>query len=87
MSKSMEEERKAVESGYWQLFRYNPTQEKPFTLDSKAPNFDFNDFLMGENRFAALMKSNPETAKVLFEQAKLEAEKKRDFYSKLSEIL
>ena len=87
MSKSMEEERKAVESGYWQLFRYNPAQEKPFTLDSKAPNLDMNDFLMGENRFAALMKSNPETAKVLFEQAKLEAEKKRDFYSKLSEIL
>ncbi len=87
MSKSMEEERKAVESGYWQLFRYNPTQEKPFTLDSKAPNLDMNDFLMGENRFASLMKSNPEKAKALFDQAKQEANKKLDFYNKLSQIL
>ncbi len=56
MSSSLEEEKKAVESGYWNLFRYNPSLEKPFTLDSKAPDISkYNDFLMGEVRYSTLM--------------------------------
>ena len=67
MGKSQEEEKLAVESGYWPMFRYNPllTQEgkNPFTLDSKAPDGTLQEFLSGEVRFAALEKSFPEESK------------------------
>ncbi len=87
MSKCMEEEKRAVESGYWQLFRYNPENEKPFTLDSKDPTISFADFLAGENRFAALMQSNPKKANELFSRAEKEAQERLEFYRKLSQIL
>ncbi len=87
MNKCMEEERRAVESGYWQLYRYNPQNEKPFSLDSKDPTLPFSDFLMGENRFASLAHSNPDKAKTLFEQAEKEAKAHLELYKKLSQIL
>ncbi|MCC8173720.1 MAG: pyruvate:ferredoxin (flavodoxin) oxidoreductase [Odoribacter sp.] len=72
MGKSQEEEKKAVECGYWQLYRYNPQLEaegkNPFQLDSKEPDYSkFHDFLMGEVRFNSLMKTAPEDASRLFE--------------------
>ena len=87
MSKCMDEEKRAVESGYWQLFRYNPESKKPFTLDSNAPTMAFADFLAGENRFASLMRRNPEKANELFSRAEKEAQERLDFYRKLSQIL
>ncbi|MBQ8308670.1 MAG: pyruvate:ferredoxin (flavodoxin) oxidoreductase [Clostridia bacterium] len=91
MSKSMDEEKLAVDSGYWQLYRYNPAlkaeNKKPFILDSKAPTAPFQDFLMGENRFASLKKAAPEIADELFKKAEEEACSRRALYEKLAEIL
>jgi len=78
MGKSQTEMKLATESGYWPIFRYNPTLEaegkNPLQIDSKEPNWDaYEEFLMGETRYITLTKSNPERAKVLFEQNKNEA--------------
>ncbi|WP_028571026.1 pyruvate:ferredoxin (flavodoxin) oxidoreductase [Desulfonatronum lacustre] len=71
MGKTQEQTQKAVESGYWPLFRYDPRRalrgENPLVIDSKAPDGTIQDFLLTENRFAALAKSNPEDAKKLRE--------------------
>ena len=74
MGKSQEEEAKAVECGYWHLWRYNPMLEaegkNPFSLDSKEPDWSkFNDFLKGEVRFASVMKQYPAEAADLFKAA------------------
>ena len=74
MSKAQAEEAKAVECGYWQLWRYNPQLEEegqnPFILDSKEPQFDkFQAFLMNEVRFASVAKQYPEESKELFAAA------------------
>ncbi len=71
MGKSQEEEKKAVDAGYWHLFRNNPTLENegknPFVIDSKEPVWEnFQNFLLGEVRYSSLQKSFPEQAKELF---------------------
>lgn len=70
MSKAMLEEEMAVKSGYWFNFRYNPelaaNGKDAFILDSKEPTEDFNEFILGENRYASLKKFNPERADELF---------------------
>ncbi len=90
MSKCMEEERRAVESGYWQLYRFNPTLlnegKSPFILDSKAPMVALNDFFMGENRFASLKTLTPERAEKLFAEAEHESKRRFAFYQKLSSL-
>jgi pyruvate-ferredoxin/flavodoxin oxidoreductase len=91
MGKSQEEEKKAVECGYWHLWRYNPEMEKegknPFTLDSKEPNWDaFKDFLMGEVRYASVKKSYPNEADELFEAAKKNAQWRYNSYKRLANI-
>ena len=86
MSKSVEEERRAVACGYWPLYRFNPTMPHPFTLDSKTPILDFQEFLAGENRFATLQKSNPALAKKLFQEAQEENQRLFAFYQKLSTL-
>ncbi len=69
--------KRAVEVGYWQLYRYNPELEKdnknPFVLDSKEPKGDFRAFLRGEVRFSALERTFPEEAETLFERTEKEA--------------
>lgn len=79
MGKSQAEEQKAVECGYWHLWRYNPSLEaegkNPFVLDSKEPNWDlFEDFLKGEVRFASVLKQFPAEAGELFSAAKANAQ-------------
>ena len=86
MGKSIEEERRAVASGYWTLYRFNPTMPHPFTLDSKQPTLDFQEFLAGENRFASLRKTNPAEAEQLFQQAEKESKERFAFYQKLSTL-
>jgi pyruvate-ferredoxin/flavodoxin oxidoreductase len=79
MGKSQAEEQKAVECGYWHLWRYNPMLEaegkNPFELDSKEPNWAlFDDYLKGEVRFASVMKQFPGEAQELFDAAKENAQ-------------
>ncbi len=74
MGKSQAEEAKAVECGYWHLWRYNPTLadegKNPFSLDSKAPDWSkFHDFLMGEVRYLSVKKAYPNEAEELFAEA------------------
>ena len=88
MGTSMEEEKKAVEAGYWHLFRFNPDNakkgENPFTLDSKQPTGDYRSFLMGEVRYNRLMRANPERAGRLFEKSEKEAKEKYDRLAQMS---
>ena len=84
------EEKKAVQAGYWHLYRYNPALKaegkNPFTLDSKAPSADYKEFLMGEVRYNALARQNPERAEKLFNKAVQNAADRYDYllrYAKL----
>ena len=88
MGKSQAEEAKAVECGYWHLWRYNPQLEaegkNPFSLDSKEPNWElFNDYLKGEVRFASVMKQFPAEAAELFEAAKQNAQWRYRSYQRM----
>lgn len=89
MGCSQLEEKLAVECGYWANYRYNPelvgTEKNPFSLDSKAPDFDkFQDFLMGENRYINLKRSFPEAAEALFEKTKQDAIARYEGYKTLA---
>ena len=90
MGHSQLEAKKAVEAGYWPLYRYNPDLaaegKNPFSLDSKDPKASFQDFIMGEVRYASLKKQFPEVADKLFVRAEKEAEDKIDYYKKLNEM-
>ncbi len=87
MKIAQSEEKKAVESGYWHCFRFDPRKtaegKNPFTLDSKKPTLSYEDFLMGEVRYNSLARSNPERAKELFAKAVKNAEEK---YAKLVKL-
>ena len=89
MSKAMEEEKLAVQSGYWHLFRFDPRKaeegKNPFTLDSKAPTKDYQEFIMGESRYINLKKQNPERAEKLFGQAEANAKAKYESLVRRSE--
>ena len=78
--KLVEEMKKAVECGYWNLFRYNPALKaegkNPFTLDSKAPTGSYRDFIMNEARYSSLVTSFPDRAEELFEKAEKTAEER-----------
>ena len=86
MSKAMTEEKLAVESGYWNNFRFNPAAEKKFTLDSKAPKGGYRDFLMGEVRYNCLMLKNKERAEKLFAQNEKDAMDRYDYLKKLVDL-
>ena len=91
MSKTQEEEKRAVEAGYWHLYRYDPLLEEegknPFILDSKEPDWDkFQDFLDGEVRYTSLMKTFPEEAIRLDALAKKNAEWRYNSYKRLADI-
>ncbi len=87
MGECMEEEKRAVDSGYWTLYRYNPAllgKGNPFSLDSKKPSLPLESFLKGENRFMRLQKENPTAAKALFEKAQENAREKYRLYQAIS---
>lgn len=79
------EMKKAVESGYWYLYRYDPRKEVPMQLDSKEPNIELEEFLDGENRYSVLKKTFPENAKELFAIAKTDSRNKYEKYKKITE--
>ena len=73
MTNCQNEMKKAVDCGYWNMFRFNPAlkaeKKNPFTIDSKAPATDYKEFLMNEARYSALTRSFPERAEKLFNEA------------------
>jgi pyruvate-ferredoxin/flavodoxin oxidoreductase len=89
MSKSQNEEKKAVESGYWPLFRFDPRLKaegkNPFILDSKEPTADFKEFLMGEVRYSSLTRTFPEKAEALFKKAEQDMKEKYETYKHMAE--
>ncbi len=90
MGRTQHEEAKAVECGYWHLWRFNPEEEDAgkngFHLDSKEPDWSkFQDFIMGEVRYNSLLKTFPDEAKELFEKTQQFAQLRYDGYKKLSE--
>jgi len=88
MGCSQDEEKRAVEAGYWHLYRYNPELKaqgkNPFILDSKEPTASFRDFLMGEVRYASLFNTFPDTAEQLFAKAEKDAKERYEYYKKLA---
>ncbi len=90
MGKTQEQTKRAVEAGYWHLYRYNPDLadegKNPFILDSKEPKASFRDFLMSEVRYAALTKTFPEQAEELFAKAEKDAKQRYETYRQLAEM-
>jgi pyruvate-ferredoxin/flavodoxin oxidoreductase len=89
MGKSQQEQKRAVECGYWHLWRFNPELEaqgkNPFSLDSKEPQWDkFQDFLSGEVRYLSLKKAYPEEAQELYNAAQQAAQKRYATYVRKS---
>ncbi len=90
MGNSQQEIKKAVEAGYWHLFRFNPAKkaqgQNPFTLDSKEPTGSYVDFISSENRYARLAKAEPEKASAMFERAAERAKDKYDYLTRLGKL-
>ena len=88
MGLAQAEIRKAVDCGYWPLYRYNPAKaeagENPMTVDSKEPTGNYQDFLKGEVRYTALAKMFPDAAAKLFEASEADAKVRRDNYKKMA---
>ncbi len=88
MGNSIAEEKKAVESGYWHLWRFNPELKEegknPFVLDSKEPTGSITDFMMGENRYLMLKKGYPEIADKLFEKAEKDLVARYEEYKRMA---
>jgi len=84
------EMKKAVDCGYWDLFRYNPALKaegkNPFSVDCKPATADYKEFIMGEARYSSLTRSFPERAEELFEQAAQTAKERRAHLEKLVEL-
>jgi pyruvate-ferredoxin/flavodoxin oxidoreductase len=88
MNKVQQEIKRAVEVGYWHLYRYNPELiekgENPFMLDSKEPTGDFREFLRGEVRFTSLERTFPDVAEELFSRTEAEARARYKKYKSLA---
>jgi pyruvate-ferredoxin/flavodoxin oxidoreductase len=88
MSVSQLQEKKAVEAGYWHLYRFNPDLKlqgkNPFTLDSKDPTASFQDFLMSEVRYNSLVRTFPDRAERLFKNAENSAKDRLNSYKRLA---
>ena len=90
MVNCQKEMKKAVDCGYWDMFRYNPALKaegkNPFTVDSKPATADYKEFIMGEARYSSLTRSFPERAEVLFDKAAETAKARRAHLEKLVEL-
>lgn len=76
MSKTQNEQKRAVDAGYFPLYRYNPANEQPFSWDAKEPKESYQDFIKSEGRYKQLLKTNPEEAEALYQQAEADASKR-----------
>jgi pyruvate:ferredoxin (flavodoxin) oxidoreductase, homodimeric len=90
MGTSMKEEKKAVETGYWHLYRYNPILKEqgknPFVIDSKEPTGSFRDFINGEIRYASLATIFPDIAEGMFTEAEKNAKDRYETYRRLADM-
>ena len=89
MRYSQVEAKKAVEAGYWPLYRFNPNGEegKKFTWETKPATADYEEFIKGEVRYSSLYKTNPEHADELFAKAAVDAKERLEFYQRCGEVL
>ena len=86
MENCQKEMEKAVKCGYWNLFRFNPDAEKPFTLDSKEPAGGYQEFLMNEARYSRLTREFPERATKLFAASEENAKERYEHLLKLKAL-
>jgi len=88
MGFSQEQTKRAVESGYWSLYRYNPLLKEegknPFTLDSKEPTRSFREFIESEVRYSSLKQAYPDVAEALFEKTEKDAKERLEGYKRLA---
>ena len=87
MSKTQTEQKRAVEAGYFPLYRYNPAAEVPFTWDAKDPKGAYQDFIRSEGRYKSLLKTNPESAEALYSQAEKDAAQRMEVYKAVGALL
>ncbi|HBU11589.1 MAG TPA: pyruvate:ferredoxin (flavodoxin) oxidoreductase, partial [Clostridiales bacterium] len=89
MGKTQLEMKRAVEAGYWHLYRFNPALKaegkNPFTLDSKAPAESYQDFIKSETRYRTLEQLFPDAAEQLFPQSEADAKERYEYYKRLAE--
>ncbi len=86
MTNCQGEMKRAVDCGYWNLFRYDPSAEKPFALDSKEPAGGYHDFLMNEARYARLTNEFPDRAEELFAKSESNAKARYEHLLKLKQL-
>ncbi len=86
MAKVQDEEKRAVEAGYWHLFRFNPAADKKFSLDSKEPTMGYQEFLDGEVRYLSLRKANPENADRLYAESAENAKARLAYLQRLVDL-
>ena len=86
MTNCQGEMKRAVDCGYWNLFRYDPSAEKPFALDSKEPADGYRDFLMNEARYARLTNEFPDRAEELFAKSESNAKARYEHLLKLKQL-
>ncbi|MCT4605911.1 MAG: pyruvate:ferredoxin (flavodoxin) oxidoreductase [Marinisporobacter sp.] len=90
MGSTVAQEKKAVDAGYWHLYRYNPDLtaqgKNPFTLDSKEPKTSFKEYIEGEIRYTQLKNTFPDMAEILFDAAEEHAKERYESYKRLAEM-
>ncbi|MCQ2736431.1 MAG: pyruvate:ferredoxin (flavodoxin) oxidoreductase, partial [bacterium] len=87
MMKTQTEQKKAVDSGYWPLYRYNPASDKPLTWETPEPKSSFNEFVRGENRYKLLIKKfGEEKAQELFEQAEKDTQRRMQSFKNILDM-
>ena len=84
MSQTQAVEKRAVEAGYWPLYRYNPLLDNPLTIDSKDPTASYQEFIKSEGRYQTLMQEFPEVSERLFGEAEKEAAHRLEMYRKIA---
>ena len=87
MSKTQTEQKRAVEAGYFPLYRYNPAAETPFTWDAKDPKGSYQDFIRSERRYKSLTKTNPEHAEELYTEAEKDAATRMQVLKAVGELI
>ena len=90
MRKGLEQQKLAVASGAWPIFRYNPLLidegKNPLMVDSKAPSVSIEDYAYNETRYRMLVQSDEERAELLLKQAQMDADKRWQLYKQMAEI-
>lgn len=88
MSKTQTEQKRAVEAGYFPLYRYNPANEQqPFSWDAKEPKDSYQDFIRSEGRYKSLLKTNPDAAEELYTKAEQDAAQRMSVYKAVGELM